>query len=128
MLPTISSKNILLLKDSESIVNKLDKDVDLIANNVFYFIKNLDEAHALHIRHYGSDNSDRLTGLHETSSMYKFSYSVGGRNTSIRIPYSTKEAKRGYFEDRRPSSSLDPYKSTALLHATSVGLEQSFWE
>ena len=36
-------------------------------------IKNLEEAHALHIRHYGSDNSDRLTGLHETSSMYKFS-------------------------------------------------------
>ena len=91
-------------------------------------IKNLEEAHALHIRHYGNDNSDRLTGLHETSSMYKFSYSVGGRNTSIRIPYSTKEAKRGYFEDRRPSSSLDPYKSTALLHATSVGLEQSFWQ
>ena len=30
---------------------------------------------------------DRLTGLHETSSMYKFSYSVGGRNTSIRIPF-----------------------------------------
>ena len=50
-------------------------------------IKNLEEAHALHIRHYGSDNSDRLTGHHETSSMYKFSYSVGGRNTSIRIPF-----------------------------------------
>jgi glutamine synthetase len=90
-------------------------------------IKNLEEAHALHIRHYGSDNSDRLTGHHETSSMDSFSYSVGGRNTSIRIPYSTKEAKRGYFEDRRPSSSLDPYKSTALLHATSVGLNQEFW-
>ena len=44
LLTGISSKNILLLKDSESIVNKLDKDVDLIANNVFYFIKNLDEA------------------------------------------------------------------------------------
>ena len=44
LLRGISSKNILLLKDSESIVNKLDKDVDLIANNVFYFIKNLDEA------------------------------------------------------------------------------------
>ena len=43
LLTGISSKNILLLKDSESIVNKLDKDVDLIANNVFYFIKNLDE-------------------------------------------------------------------------------------
>ena len=43
LLTGISSKDISLLKDSESIVNKLDKDVDLIANNVFYFIKNLDE-------------------------------------------------------------------------------------
>ena len=90
-------------------------------------LKNLEPAHGLHIRHYGDDNNLRLTGHHETSSMDKFSYSIGGRNTSIRIPYSTREAKCGYFEDRRPSSSLDPYKSTALLHATSVGLKQDFW-
>ena len=91
-------------------------------------IKNLAKTHDLHIRHYGDDNFHRLTGKHETSSMDKFSYSVAGRNTSIRIPTQTKIDKRGYFEDRRPSSSLDPYKSTALLHATSVGLSQSFWQ
>jgi glutamine synthetase len=90
-------------------------------------IKNLSKNHEVHIRHYGSDNHMRLTGKHETSSMEKFSYSVAGRHTSIRIPSTTKADKCGYFEDRRPSSSLDPYKCTALLHATSVGLEQDIW-
>lgn len=91
-------------------------------------IKNLSKAHDLHIRHYGDDNCKRLTGKHETSSMDTFSYSVSGRHTSIRIPTSTKTNKCGYFEDRRPSSSLDPYKSTALLHATSIGIEQQIWK
>lgn len=90
-------------------------------------LKNLETNHKLHIKHYGDDNCHRLTGLHETSSMDTFSYSVGGRNTSIRIPYTTKNNKCGYFEDRRPSSSLDPYKCTALLHATSTGLNQDIW-
>ena len=40
----LASKDISTLKDNQSTVSKLDKDVDLIANNVFYFIKNLDEA------------------------------------------------------------------------------------
>lgn len=91
-------------------------------------IKNLSKNHKLHIKHYGDDNHLRLTGHHETSTMDDFTYSVAGRNTSIRIPTSTKQAKCGYFEDRRPSSSLDPYKSTALLHATSVGLTQNIWK
>lgn len=90
-------------------------------------IKNLQDKHDLHIKHYGDDNHQRLTGHHETSSMESFSFSVGGRNTSIRIPTKTKENKCGYFEDRRPSSSLDPYKCTALLHATSLGLNQTIW-
>jgi glutamine synthetase len=90
-------------------------------------IKNLSKNHPLHIRHYGDDNGKRLTGKHETSSMDDFSYSVAGRHTSIRIPSTTKANKCGYFEDRRPSSSLDPYKCTALLHATSLGLEQKVW-
>lgn len=90
-------------------------------------IKNLGQAHGLHIKHYGSDNHLRLTGKHETSSMDNFSFSVAGRHTSIRIPTTTKTEKKGYFEDRRPSSSLDPYVCTALLHATSVGLKQNIF-
>ena len=40
----LASKDISSLKENQTTVSKLDKDVDLIANNVFYFIKNLDEA------------------------------------------------------------------------------------
>ena len=40
----LASKDIATLKENQTTVSKLDKDVDLIANNVFYFIKNLDEA------------------------------------------------------------------------------------
>lgn len=90
-------------------------------------IKNLGRNHDLHIRHYGTDNHLRLTGHHETSSINDFSFSIAGRHTSIRIPTETRTNKRGYFEDRRPSSSLDPYVCTALLHATSVGVEQTFF-
>ena len=92
-----------------------------------YALKNLAQRHDLHIKHYGSDNHLRLTGKHETSSMNDFSFSVGGRHTSIRIPTETRNNKRGYFEDRRPSSSIDPYVATALLHATSVGLKQNIF-
>ena len=75
-------------------------------------IKNLKEKHELHIKHYGDDNILRLTGNHETSSMDKFTSGVGSRDTSIRIPIEVKKNKCGYFEDRRPSSSIDP---TVLL-------------
>lgn len=90
--------------------------------HIEYAIKNLGKVHELHIQHYGNDNHLRLTGKHETSSMNDFSFSVAGRHTSIRIPTTTRSKRKGYFEDRRPSSSLDPYVCTALLHATSVGL------
>ena len=88
----------------------------------------LSNKHSLHIKHYGDDNLERLTGHHETSSADTFTSSVAGRNTSIRIPSDTYNNKCGYFEDRRPSSSLDPYKATALLHATSVGVSQTCWD
>jgi len=38
---------------------------------------------------YGDDNHLRLTGLHETSSMEKFSVGNGSRGASIRIPVMT---------------------------------------
>ena len=44
------------------------------------------EKHALHISLYGSDNHKRLTGIHETSSVDKFSYGTGNRACSFRIP------------------------------------------
>ncbi len=82
----------------------------------------LSNNHQKHIDNYGNDNHLRLTGDHETSSLEEFSSSVGGRNTSIRVPYSTKQKEKGYFEDRRPSSSMDPYIVTSLIHQTSCDL------
>lgn len=63
-----------------------------------------------HIDAYGSDNHKRLTGLHETQHIEKFSYGVSDRGASIRIPAETFNNKKGYVEDRRPASNADPYR------------------
>lgn len=65
--------------------------------------------HKEHIAVYGSDNDQRLTGLHETQSIRKFSYGISDRGASIRIPVGTAENWKGYLEDRRPASNADPY-------------------
>jgi len=80
----------------------------------------LEKNHAEHILLYGEGNHERLTGKHETSSMEKFSYKEGHRGASIRIPVGTMEAKKGYYEDRRPSSNLDPYLVGAIFVDTTV--------
>lgn len=67
--------------------------------------------HTDHIAAYGSDNDQRLTGLHETQSIDQFSYAVSDRGASIRIPVGTvQNGWKGYLEDRRPASNADPYK------------------
>ncbi len=83
-------------------------------------IKKLEVNHTKHIEVYGSDNHLRLTGKHETASMEEFSYGVADRAASIRIPRDTDKQKRGYFEDRRPSSNMDPYVVTSLILETSL--------
>ena len=63
------------------------------------------------IKEYGSDNDQRLTGLHETQSIDQFSYGVSDRGASIRIPiYTVQNNWNGYLEDRRPASNADPYR------------------
>ncbi len=63
-----------------------------------------------HIAVYGPDNHMRLTGLHETQSIDKFSYGLADRGASIRMPHSfVKSGYKGYLEDRRPNSQGDPY-------------------
>ena len=77
--------------------------------------------HLEHIELYGDDNYKRLTGHHETSSLTKFSYGVGNRAASFRIPTSTAAANgMGYIEDRRPASNVDPYVVSAILFDTGV--------
>ena len=74
--------------------------------------------HNEHIEAYGSFNEQRLTGLHETQHIGKFSYGVSDRGASIRIPTNTAKDWKGYLEDRRPSSNGDPYKITKILMET----------
>lgn len=48
--------------------------------------------------------------------MEKFTYGVGNRGASFRIPTSTAHANgQGYIEDRRPASNIDPYLVSAML-------------
>lgn len=72
-----------------------------------------------HISVYGADNDKRLTGLHETQSIDKFSYGVSDRGASIRIPIATVEAGwKGWLEDRRPASNANPYGVAAAIIST----------
>jgi glutamine synthetase len=83
-------------------------------------IKKLEAKHALHIASYGEGNERRLTGKHETSSMDDFSWGVANRGASIRVGRAVPNDKCGYYEDRRPSSNLDPYvvcRQAATTHS-----------
>ena len=72
-----------------------------------------------HMDVYGAYNEERLTGLHETQSIDKFSYGVSDRGASIRIPIGTVEdGWVGRLEDRRPSSNGDPYKIASVIVST----------
>ena len=79
--------------------------------------KNVEE----HIAAYGAGLEDRLTGLHETASYKDFKYGVSDRGASIRIPLQCKENGKGYLEDRRPCSNIDPYTVARLLVETTCG-------
>ena len=75
--------------------------------------------HESHIAVYGSDNDQRLTGLHETQSIDQFSYGVSDRGASIRIPVATAQnGWKGYLEDRRPASNADPYQIVERIIST----------
>lgn len=70
------------------------------------FNKYMDE----HIAVYGPENHLRLTGLHETQSIDKFTYGLADRGASVRVPHSfINNGYKGYLEDRRPNSAADPY-------------------
>jgi glutamine synthetase len=81
-------------------------------------IEKLGKKHAEHIAAYGVGNERRLTGLHETASINDFSYGVANRGCSIRIPRTTEADQKGYLEDRRPASNMDPYVVTGMIAKT----------
>jgi glutamine synthetase len=72
-----------------------------------------------HIAVYGPDNHLRLTGLHETQAIDKFSYGLSDRGASIRMPINfIKDGYKGYLEDRRPNSEADPYQIVSQILKT----------
>jgi glutamine synthetase len=82
-----------------------------------------EKKHSLHIELYGADNDKRLTGIHETSSVTKFSFGCGNRSCSFRIPTQTMhDDGKGYVEDRRPASNIDPYTVSAMVYDTGCNL------
>lgn len=82
-------------------------------------MKEFEKTHKEHIAVYGSSNEQRLTGLHETQHIEKFSYGVSDRGSSIRIPIAmTMNNWKGYLEDRRPASNACPYQVAARIVKT----------
>ena len=77
-----------------------------------------------HIAVYGPDNHMRLTGLHETQSIDKFSWGVGDRGASIRVLKAfINNGYKGYLEDRRPNSQGDPYAIAGRILQTIAEVE-----
>ena len=100
------SNEIMRTKGGEELFNKICEAFDG---------KNIKK----HMDVYGAHNEKRLTGLHETQSIDKFSYGVSDRGASIRIPIGTVEdGWVGRLEDRRPASNGDPYKIASVIVST----------
>ena len=83
-------------------------------------IQKLGKRHKEHMEAYGKDNEKRMTGLHETADYNTFTYGVANRGASVRIPRETEKNQRGYLEDRRPSSNMDPYVVTSMIFSTTT--------
>ncbi len=81
-------------------------------------IEKLKKNHGEHMAIYGTGNEKRMTGKHETADFYTCTSGVANRGASIRIGNETYQNKKGYFEDRRPSSNMNPYLVTGKLMET----------
>ena len=108
------------LKKLEDIVDQLESgEIDLEKSVELYekgmkLKNNCEKA----VECYGNNNKERLSGRCETASWDNFSYSVGGRDVSVRIGYETAKNGKGYFEDRRPGGNLEPYLVTSYITQT----------
>ena len=94
--------------------NKMRESYDPIIDACEALGKNWEE----HIHQYGFGVEHRLTGLHETAPWNEFTYGVSNRGASVRIPWQVEIDKKGYIEDRRPNSNMDPYTVTRLIVET----------
>lgn len=89
-------------------------------DHIWSSISALERTHASDVRRMGVGNELRLTGLHETASATAFTYGEGTRHTSIRIGTETAASEKGYFEDRRPGSNMDPYVVIKILNDSTL--------
>jgi glutamine synthetase len=69
----------------------------------------LEEDHVDYLSHCGEGYAERMNGKCETSDWKTFSWGVGDRGASVRIPQKVKKDGKGYIEDRRPCANIDPY-------------------
>ncbi|KAJ9564649.1 hypothetical protein OSB04_000615 [Centaurea solstitialis] len=81
--------------------------------------------HKEHIAAYGEGNERRLTGKHETADINTFKWGVANRGASIRVGRDTEKEGKGYFEDRRPASNMDPYVVTSMIAETTILFNKS---
>ena len=81
-------------------------------------IEKLEKKHEEHMKIYGEDNRLRMTGIHETATYDKFTWGIANRGASIRVGNETSKNEKGYLEDRRPGSNIDPYLVTAKIFET----------
>jgi len=88
-------------------------------------ISKLGLRHREHIAAYGDGNERRLTGRHETADINTFIWGVANRGASVRVGRDTEKEGKGYFEDRRPASNMDPYVVTSLIAETTILWEPS---
>ena len=47
---------------------------------------------------------------------------MADRGASIRIPSTAEKDGKGYLEDRRPSSNMDPYRVNSMMVMTCCGI------
>jgi len=95
-----------------------DMRIDGGLANIMTAIDKLSKRHKEHMAVYGEGNDRRLTGIHETSDINTFTYGDCDRGSSIRIPINVKIEGKGYLEDRRPASNIDPYLVCAIILET----------
>ncbi|XP_048629715.1 glutamine synthetase cytosolic isozyme 1-3-like [Brassica napus] len=83
-------------------------------------IEKLQVKHKENIAAYGEGNERRLTGKHEAAYINTFSWGVANRGASVRVGRDTEKEGKGYFEDRRPASNMDPYVVTSMIAETTI--------
>ena len=90
-------------------------------NFIYSAIEKLRLKHTEHMAVYGKDNDKRMSGEYETANFNYFSFNKDrsvDRGASIRVGYDTIKDGKGYFEDRRPASNMDPYLVTSKIFET----------